>query len=47
MKTLLLAAAMAASLALALSLISTAAQAGCPSYDPNCGRPPCPPGTSC
>jgi hypothetical protein len=46
MKTLLFAAAMAASLALALSLIGSAAQAGCPSYDPNCGRP-CPPGTTC
>lgn len=46
MKTFLIAAAMAASLALALSLIGTAAQAGCPSYDPNCDRP-CAPGTDC
>jgi hypothetical protein len=46
MKNLLLAAAMAASLALALSLIGSGARAGCPSYDPNCGRP-CPPGTLC
>jgi hypothetical protein len=46
MKTLMLAAAMAASLALGLSLIGTTVQAGCPSYDPNCGRP-CPPGTVC
>jgi len=46
MKTLLLAAAMAASLAIGLALIGSSAQAGCPSYDPNCGRP-CPAGTAC
>lgn len=46
MKNLLLAAAMAASLAIGFALLGSAAQAGCPSYDPNCGRP-CPPGTVC
>ncbi|MGF1629096.1 MAG: hypothetical protein ACFCUT_06465 [Kiloniellaceae bacterium] len=46
MKTLLFAAVLTASLALALSLIGSAARAGCPSYDPNCDRP-CPAGTTC
>lgn len=46
MKTLLIAAAMAASLGIALAIISSGAQAGCPSYDPNCSRP-CQPGTIC
>ena len=47
MKTFLIAMALAASLALAQSLSGAAAWAGCPSYDPNCGQPSCPAGSTC